>query len=191
MFLALKVVWLWAVWCFFTRTFVFLTLHSWSQGWRESQGKGIGGARREVEKGMGDEWQSGGKTRHIVTWKKKEKKKKNINSILCTQSPASQPPYFSLCSTWEGQTSTDWIWFICARIIWTLFKIFFWWPANVTPTLRMSLEVQTEADVRLMLPQAIKQSFTTYYSIYLSIFPSTHNMHVKDKRAFAKKVRNW
>lgn len=118
---------------------------------------------------------------------KKKKRKKNINSILCTQSPASQPPYFSLCSTWEGQTSTDWIWFICARIIWTLFKIFFWWPANVTPTLRMSLEVQTEADVRLMLPQAIKQSFTTYYSIYLSIFPSTHNMHVKDKRAFAKK----
>lgn len=26
---------------------------------------------------MGDEWQSGGKTRHIVTWKKKEEKKKH------------------------------------------------------------------------------------------------------------------
>lgn len=84
MFLALKVVWLWAVWCFFTRTFVFLTLHSWSQGWRESQGKGIGGARREVEKGMGDEWQSGGKTRHIVTWKKKRKEKN-------TSTPSSAP----------------------------------------------------------------------------------------------------
>lgn len=48
-----------------------------------------------------------------------------------------------LCSTREGQTSTDWIWFICARIIWTLLRIFFWWPANVTPTLRMSLWGET------------------------------------------------
>lgn len=37
------------------------------------------------------------------------------------------------------QTSTDWIWFICALITWILFRIFFWCPAKVTPTRRMSL----------------------------------------------------
>lgn len=39
----------------------------------------------------------------------------------------------------DHQTSTDWIWFIWARITWILFRIFFWWPARVTPTRRMSL----------------------------------------------------
>lgn len=58
----------------------------------------------------------------------------------------NHPLYFLLCSSQEGQTSTDWIWFICARIIWTLLRIFFWWPANVTPILRMSLWGQTETD---------------------------------------------
>lgn len=64
--------------------------------------------------------------------------------------PCIPTAFFSpLCSAREGQTSTDWIWFICARIIWTLLRIFFWWPANVTPTLRMSLLGEKEADVRL------------------------------------------
>lgn len=41
--------------------------------------------------------------------------------------------------TGSYQTSTDWIWFICALITWILFRIFFWCPAKVTPTRRMSL----------------------------------------------------
>lgn len=49
-----------------------------------------------------------------------------------------------LCSILDGQTSTDWIWLMEARIICTLFRIFFWWPANVTPTLRMSLWQETQ-----------------------------------------------
>lgn len=36
-------------------------------------------------------------------------------------------------------TSTEVIWFIWALMDWMLLRIFFWWPANVTPTLRMSL----------------------------------------------------
>lgn len=39
-------------------------------------------------------------------------------------------------------TSTEVIWFICALISWILLRIFFWWPASVTPTLRMSLETE-------------------------------------------------
>lgn len=69
--------------------------------------------------------------------------------------PCILTDFFPLCSAREGQTSTDWIWFICARIIWTLLRIFFWWPANVTPTLRMSLWWEAEADVRLTLPQTM------------------------------------
>lgn len=76
--------------------------------------------------------------------KKRKTNQKNWKKKTSTSSSHPEPciptAFLSpLSSTQEGQTSTDWIWFICARIIWTLLRIFFWWPANVTPTLRMSL----------------------------------------------------
>lgn len=113
---------------------------------------GWGDKRRREGSGEGNgEWM-------LVWWEDQTHcNAKNIHSILHTQSPASQPPFpRPLCSAREGQTSTDWIWFICARIIWTLLRIFFWWPANVTPTPRMSLWRQTGADVRLMISQTTK-----------------------------------
>lgn len=118
------------------------------RGWRDKSGRGDKRRRRREGSGQGNRgWM-------VVRYKDQTncnagKRKKEIHSILHTQSPASQPPSFSLSAPpGRGQTSTDWIWFICARIIWTLLRIFFWWPANVTPTLKMSLWGQTEADVK-------------------------------------------
>lgn len=53
----------------------------------------------------------------------------------CSGSCTPHPPIASS----DHQTSTDWIWFIWARMVWTLLSIFFWCPANVTPSLMMSL----------------------------------------------------
>lgn len=135
-----------------------------SQRWRDSQGEGI--RRRREGSGQGNRgW--------MVVWHEDQtdcnaKEKKRKRNPLHPPHPEPCIPSFSPSAPlWEGQTSTDWIWFICARIIWTLLRIFFWWPANVTPTLRMSLWGQTEADVRLMLSTV---------SVYLSIYPQQHNI---------------
>lgn len=62
---------------------------------------------------------------------------------------ATAAPQSSQQGRWVGapdwsrlHTSTDVIWFICALISWMLLRIFFWCPASVTPTLRMSLETR-------------------------------------------------
>lgn len=42
----------------------------------------------------------------------------------------------------ECQTCTGSVWFICSRMSWILLRIFFWWPAKVTPILSRSLETE-------------------------------------------------
>lgn len=114
----------------------------------ESQGDACGGGLRGKGGGgaSGAGWKPGGKTRHTVTPKRKRGKKK---ASTPSSTPRAPPP-----DSFRGQTSTDWIWFICARIIWMLLRIFFWWPASVTPTLRMSLR-STETDDGLVSPQVL------------------------------------
>lgn len=127
-----------------TRTPGSTTLHSRFQKMEGQSGRG---ERRRREGGrQGDRGivrSSSLETRRTLTTTTTTKRKKNPlhppHSEPCI--PTSFLPFFvfPLHSVGERQTSTDWIWFICARIIWTLLRIFFWWPANVTPTLRMSL----------------------------------------------------
>ena len=91
------------------------------------------------------------------------------------------PPIFS---TWKGQTSTDWIWFICARIIWTLLRIFFWWPANVTPTLRMSLWWdRSRCQATYYKQSSIYQSFHLFisFSIRMSWRKKKQNHNLTDQ----------
>lgn len=38
------------------------------------------------------------------------------------------------------QTCTGSVWFICRRMSWILLRIFFWWPAKVTPIRSRSLQ---------------------------------------------------
>lgn len=38
------------------------------------------------------------------------------------------------------QTCTGSVWFICSRMSWILLRIFFWWPAKVTPIRSRSLQ---------------------------------------------------
>lgn len=39
------------------------------------------------------------------------------------------------------QTCTGSVWFICSRMSWILLRIFFWWPAKVTPIRSRSLQM--------------------------------------------------
>lgn len=95
----------------------------------------------EVCRGMGRTWRAGlgredQRRFHWKTWWPRGKNQaQHTSTTIC---PLVHPA--SVCRIRPGgQTSTDWIWFICALIICTLLRIFFWWPARVTPTLRMSL----------------------------------------------------
>lgn len=88
------------------------------KGWRGSQG-GVGMRRQKYRE-----------EREVVVWWE--------DRTHC-HTKEKQPLHPGPPELGRGQTSTDWIWFIWARIIWTLLRIFFWWPANVTPILRMSL----------------------------------------------------
>lgn len=53
----------------------------------------------------------------------------------------------------EHQTCTGSVWFICSRMSWILLRIFFWWPAKVTPILSRSLE--TEKKKRYSVPSPL------------------------------------
>lgn len=67
---------------------------------------------------------------------------------------AGLPVVNSLCASglWD-HTSTEVIWFIWALIDWMLFRIFFWWPANVTPTRRISLKINHTPSLHPAIPQ--------------------------------------
>lgn len=75
-----------------------------------------------------------------------------------SQSPAGWSE--SLCSPGGGtplggaecQTCTGRVWFICSRMSWILLRIFFWWPAKVTPILSRSLETETQPSVPSLRP---------------------------------------
>lgn len=51
------------------------------------------------------------------------------------RSPRGPPPEWgTVCQTCTGR-----VWFICSRMSWILLRIFFWWPAKVTPMRSRSL----------------------------------------------------
>lgn len=184
-----EVGWLWALRCLITWILVF---HSSPQLTpRMERDSGWGGERRREGSGEGNGgwmvvwWED---QTHCHSEKKRKKKKETSTPSSAPRAPPSQPsvPPTPPLLHWKGQTSTDWIWFICARIIWTLLRIFFWWPANVTPTLRMSL---------LMRDRSRSQTDVTTHCKQPSIFPSLYlsicfSIRVPEKNNFAQHNEN-
>lgn len=60
---------------------------------------------------------------------------------LAGQNPCAVPGATPLAGA-KRQTCTGSVWFICSRMSWILLRIFFWWPAKVTPILSRSLETE-------------------------------------------------